>query len=52
MAENLEGGGDTESLKCPVCGCGKPKTWTEGRYKCVDCTCTVDSGCHGSVEDG
>jgi hypothetical protein len=38
--------------KCPVCGCDKPKTLIEGRYQCVDCTCTVDSGCQGAVEDG
>jgi hypothetical protein len=52
MAENLEGDGATDSLICPVCGCDKPKTLIEGRYQCVDCTCTVNSGCQGAVEDG
>jgi hypothetical protein len=41
-----------KDMKCPICGCDKPKAWVEGRYRCVDCTCAVDDACWGALEDG
>jgi len=41
-----------KDAKCPVCGCDKPKAWVEGRYQCVDCTCTVDDACGETLFDG
>ena len=39
-------------LKCPVCGCDKPKLWVKGRYQCAGCTCRVESGCSAGSSDG
>jgi len=52
MADEPTDSSAAKDMKCPVCGCDKPKAWAEGRYQCVDCTCTVDGGCRGAVEDG
>lgn len=37
---------------CPVCGCDKPKALVDGRYQCVDCTCSSSDVGWGALEDG
>jgi len=52
MADELADPIAEQDAKCPVCGCAKPKALVEGRYQCVDCTCTSNDACWGALEDG